>query len=163
SCRRRQLLRHIRRAEDLRAVLGERARDHAAQLRERLLLDARRRHGYGQDGARRREHASVALRDEGAPSAPRGAASAARVQRAGGRTAPHRLDEGGLNRAGRGEARHVTRAHAVWPFLLVLLSVSFAANARADLASESEELTRRWASAGFRTVRLPPVFLEHGR
>jgi hypothetical protein len=35
--------------------------------------------------------------------------------------------------------------------------------ARADLASDAEALASRWAAAGLRTVRLAPVFLEHGR
>jgi hypothetical protein len=39
----------------------------------------------------------------------------------------------------------------------------FAGRARADLASDAEELARRWASAGLRTTHLAPVFLEHGR
>jgi hypothetical protein len=53
---------------------------------------------------------------------------------------------------------------AVFPaFVLALASLALAPSARADLASEAEELAKRWATAGFRTVRLPPVFLEHGR
>lgn len=35
--------------------------------------------------------------------------------------------------------------------------------ARADLASDAEELARLWAARGQRTMRLAPVFLEHGR
>jgi len=51
----------------------------------------------------------------------------------------------------------------LWPVFLALAALAVAPHARADLASEAQDLTRRWASAGFRTVRLPPVFLEHGR
>src|SRR5262249_41496405 len=35
--------------------------------------------------------------------------------------------------------------------------------ARADLASDAEALAKQWAAAGLRTLRLPPLFLEHGR
>jgi hypothetical protein len=35
--------------------------------------------------------------------------------------------------------------------------------ADADLASDAQELARLWAARGQRTMRLAPVFLEHGR
>jgi hypothetical protein len=35
--------------------------------------------------------------------------------------------------------------------------------ARADLRSDAEELARQWAARGQKTIRLPPIFLEHGR
>jgi hypothetical protein len=57
----------------------------------------------------------------------------------------------------------VRRAFVLGPFLLAFACLAFARHARAELASEADDLARRWASAGFRTVRLPPVFLEHGR
>jgi hypothetical protein len=51
-------------------------------------------------------------------------------------------------------------------FLTVLLALAFVSvstEVRADLGSDAEELARRWGAAGLRTVRLAPVFLEHGR
>ena len=36
-------------------------------------------------------------------------------------------------------------------------------DARADLASDADELTRAWAATGKTTTRLSPLFLEHGR
>jgi adenylyl-sulfate kinase len=91
-----QLLRHLRRAEDLRPVFTERARNHPAQLRERVLLQGGLRHGDGQDGPRRREHPGFSFRDQGARSAARRPIASARVQPARSRANPHRLDEGRL-------------------------------------------------------------------
>jgi hypothetical protein len=34
---------------------------------------------------------------------------------------------------------------------------------RADLGSDAEELVRRWSAAGQKAIRLPTMFLEHGR
>jgi hypothetical protein len=52
---------------------------------------------------------------------------------------------------------------AIWPFLLALASLAVVPPARADLASDADDLAKRWAGAGLRTVRLSPVYLEHGR
>jgi len=38
-----------------------------------------------------------------------------------------------------------------------------AQRAGADLGSDAEELAKRWAATGQKTIRLPPIFLEHGR
>jgi hypothetical protein len=36
-------------------------------------------------------------------------------------------------------------------------------SARADLGSDADELARRWTAMGQKAIRLPPIFLEHGR
>jgi hypothetical protein len=48
-------------------------------------------------------------------------------------------------------------------WLVIALVLLGATRARADLASDAEELVRRWAATGHKTVRLAPMFLEHGR
>jgi hypothetical protein len=57
----------------------------------------------------------------------------------------------------------VRRFYVLGPLLLAFACLVFAREASADLASDAEDLARRWASAGFRTTRLSPVYLEHGR
>jgi len=52
--------------------------------------------------------------------------------------------------------------HVVF-WLAAALTVLAARGARADLGADAEELVRRWAATGQKTVRLAPVFLEHGR
>jgi hypothetical protein len=52
------------------------------------------------------------------------------------------------------------RRAIVW--LAIALFTLTARGARADLAGDAEELARRWG-ATHRTVRLSPMFLEHGR
>jgi hypothetical protein len=53
---------------------------------------------------------------------------------------------------------------ALFGALALGLALIFCAGAaRADLSSDADELARRWSSAGLRTMRLAPVFLEHGR
>jgi hypothetical protein len=51
--------------------------------------------------------------------------------------------------------------HLFW--LAIALFMLSARSARADLSTDAEELTRRWAASGQKTVRLAPMFLEHGR
>ena len=46
---------------------------------------------------------------------------------------------------------------------VALLLLVCESRARADLASDAEALAKQWSAAGLRTVRLAPVFLEHGR
>jgi hypothetical protein len=48
-------------------------------------------------------------------------------------------------------------------WLAIALTALPAWSARADLASDAEELARRWAATGQKTLRLSPMFLEHGR
>jgi len=48
-------------------------------------------------------------------------------------------------------------------WLAIALFILPARETKADLASDAEELTRRWAASGQKTIRLPPIFLEHGR
>jgi hypothetical protein len=52
------------------------------------------------------------------------------------------------------------RRALVW--LAIAVFTLTARRASADLAADAEELVRRW-SATHKTVRLPPIFLEHGR
>src|SRR6185503_15704675 len=94
-CRRRQLLRALRRAPDLRRDPGRRARDQAAQDGRHLLVLPLRRHGLGPHlSARRRRppaglgHAAAQVALRGRPGAPRvlppgSARDPARVLRAG--------------------------------------------------------------------------------
>jgi hypothetical protein len=48
-------------------------------------------------------------------------------------------------------------------WLAIALTFLLAGRAKADLGSDAEELARRWAASGRKTIRLPPMFLEHGR
>lgn len=48
-------------------------------------------------------------------------------------------------------------------WLAIALTLLSARGAGADLGSDAEELARRWTATGQKTIRLPPIFLEHGR
>jgi hypothetical protein len=48
-------------------------------------------------------------------------------------------------------------------WLAIALTSLFARGAAADLGADAEELARRWAATGQKTLRLAPIFLEHGR
>jgi len=47
--------------------------------------------------------------------------------------------------------------------LAIALTFLGARRAEADLGSDAEELVRRWTATGHKTIRLSPIFLEHGR
>ncbi len=76
SRRRGQLLRHLRRAEDLRQLQRRGDRDHPAPLRAQLLLPSLRRDGHGQDLPTRQVAPRLFVRHQGPRHAPRRRASA---------------------------------------------------------------------------------------
>ena len=87
---RRRLLRHLRRAADLRRHRRRRARDHAAVLRAHLLVPRVRGHGLGEDLPAPAGVAPVPLRDEGARDARGRREAAARVHAGRGCRDPDR-------------------------------------------------------------------------
>ena len=75
-----QLLRHLRRAPDLRRVRAARARHRADVLRPHVLLPHVRQHGLGQDLPAPVGGPRAPVRDEGARDARRGRGAPGRVQ-----------------------------------------------------------------------------------
>jgi len=52
--------------------------------------------------------------------------------------------------------------HVVFWLAIALVCLS-ARTARADLGTDAEELVRRWTATGRKAIRMPTMFLEHGR
>src|SRR3954452_10529855 len=92
---RRRLLRHLRRAADLRRHRHRRARHPAAVLRAHVLVQRVRGHGLGEDLPAPAGVASVPLRDEGAGDARQRREAAAGVLEGRGCPDPDRCLQGG--------------------------------------------------------------------
>ena len=165
SRRRRQLLRHLRRAAALRSVLRERARHHPAEVRQCVLLDARWLHGHRQDRARRRLHADLALGHQGARSAC--APGSFRRRSSAGPRSPRSSS----NRCGGDDAPRARRAQrSGWLRGARLRRALCARPARLGLRARGRSRVGRRAARrhsgrraahGSRASR--PMFLEHGR